>query len=239
MAKLIAWDLECSNLNASFGYILCAGYKELGSNKTHVISITDFKEDFQRDPTNDRNVVKAIADVLSKADMWITWYGGGFDIPYLNSRLLYHKLPVLPRVPHVDGWRVARGQMKMHSNRLASVSSFLGVEEKTPLNGPIWIRASAGHKPSIKYVVQHCRQDVVVLEQVYNIIKPLAITHPNVGLMNGLTHACPKCGIEGKMQKRGSYVAKTRVCQRVHCQNCGSWSRFNKTESEPVATYIN
>lgn len=147
-----------------------------------------------------------------------------FDVPYLNSRLLRHNLPPLPPVPHLDGWKVARYKLKLNSNRLQSVTSFLGLEDKTPLDGPTWVKAMAGHRKSIKYVVEHCRQDCEVLQQVYERLKPLAQGHPNLNLFQGTTHACPRCG-SLDLQCRGKQVTTTQTYQRFQCQSCGGWSR--------------
>lgn len=226
--RIIAWDLETSNLNANFGYVLCAGWKIIGEKKTNVIRISDYPL-HKTDCTNDYEVVKRMGEALADADGIVTWFGQFFDEPYLNSRLLIHGLPLLPPFTagtHIDGWRIARKKLKLNSNRLASVSSFLGVEEKTPLNGPIWVKAMSGHLPSLRYVYKHCEQDVIVLEQVYDKIKPLCNWHFNVNLGNPVTAAvplCPRCG-SSKVTRRGyrwSYSTKTR---RFHCGNCGAWS---------------
>lgn len=227
LPNILIWDLECTNLSANFGYILCASFKVFDSDKISIISITDFPE-FQRNPTNDYFVVKELAKVLREADMWVTHYGSRFDVPYLQARLLYHKLPILPNIQHVDTWRIARYKMKLNSNRLASITGFFGFEEKTPLTGPIWVRAAAGHKPSIKYVEQHCKQDVLVLEQVYKKIRPLSTTHPSIALMNGDEIGCPNCGSK-KVHRRGDYLSRLHRYQRFCCQACGAWSRAKKS----------
>jgi len=225
--KIAIWDIECTNLNANYGYMLCMGYKFLGESKSHLISITDFPA-FQKNPTNDYYLVKAAGEVLSQCDMWVTWYGARFDVPYLQSRLVFHKLPIMPPIAHVDGWRIAKYKMKLNSNRLASVTGFLELEEKTPLSGPIWIRAAAGHKQSVKYVTEHCIQDVKVLEQVYERIKPLMTNHPGRGVMEGKKLACPVCG-SARVQKRGYHMTRLRKYQRFQCQGCGAWSNDGKS----------
>lgn len=221
----MSWDLETSNLNANFGFILCGGYKVLGEKRVHVPKISDYSL-YDRDPTNDRELVKTLAKELSTADIWLTWYGSRFDVPYLNSRLIYHGLKPLPPIPHIDGWRIARYQMRLNSNRLQSVTQFLELEDKTPLSGPHWIKAMAGNKRSLKYVVDHCRQDVVVLEQVYERIRPLAVNHPNVNLVAPIDgkDRCPRCGSD-RLQKRGFSIAKVAKTQRYQCMSCGGWSR--------------
>lgn len=231
-AKIILWDIESTNLSGNFGYILCIGWKFLGEKKTNLISIADFPL-FDKDPTNDKMVVKEAAKVLSEADMWVTHYGQRFDVPFVNARLLYHKLDPLPPIPHVDTWRIARYKMKLNSNRLATIAAFFGLEEKTPLSGPIWIKAMAGHISAIRYVERHCKQDVVVLEQVYEKIKSLTTTHPNVNLVEGKKDSCPICG-EHKLQKRGFTFARTRKYQRYSCTACGGWSRSSKCVKDVV-----
>lgn len=231
--KIKLWDLECSNLNADFGIVLCGGVKVYGEKKPEVISISDFKS-FKKDPTDDKELVQAIADNISDADVWVTWYGSRFDKPYLNSRLLYHRLKPLPPVPHIDGWRVARNNLKIHSNRLASVSEFLGLANKTPIVQSKWVRALAGHKPSLQYIIEHCRQDIVVLEEAYEILRPLVAMHPSMRLIDNLPTGCPVCGSE-KTHRRGTYVALTRTYQRFQCQQCGTWFRDEKPERSTKA----
>jgi len=218
------WDLECTNLNANFGYILCAGVKELGKKGVKLFSVADYPG-YKKDPTNDEKLVKDVRDYLSDAGAFITWYGQRFDVPFLNTRLTAYSLKPLPPVPHIDGWRIAREKLKLHSNRLASVSSFLDIEEKTPLNGPIWIKASAGDPSALKYVIKHCKQDVLVLEQAFERIRQLATSGPNIGIIQGKNvSACPRCGEEGQLQSRGTRTTVSQVYPRFQCQSCGAWS---------------
>lgn len=235
-AKITFVDIETTNLAANYGYILCVSWKFAGYKKVHTVSIVD-SPTFKKDPTNDKWVVRRACEEISKADMWVTWYGLRFDIPYLQSRLLAHRLKPMPPIPHVDAWRIARYKLKLNSNRLASVTAFLGLENKTPLNGPIWIKAMAGHKPSIRYVVKHCEQDVRVLEQVYDQIKSLSTTHPNINLVAGKGDACPTCG-DKRIVKRGFSIARTVRSQRYQCQSCGSWCSgpAEKREGEKAIT---
>lgn len=230
--RILIWDIEATSLNADFGYMLCFGYKWYGERTTKVVSVTDF-EKHGDDVTNDREVVKAALAVLDSADMWVTWYGKRFDVPFIQSRLMYHGLPVLGMKPHYDGWETARKKMRLHSNRLASVSAFLEVEEKTPLSGPIWVRAGAGHKPSIRYIRQHCKQDVIVLEQVYTRLRTIASTHPNLSIQPRALvvegRRCPTCGHDSLIS-RGYVYKVTCVYQRFVCKDCGAHATGTRRE---------
>lgn len=224
MPKVMLFDIETTNLAANFGYMLCAAWQVFGEKKIHHVSITD-SPTFEKDPTNDKWVVNETAKALSDADVLVGWYSTRFDYPFIQSRLLFHGLKPMPPIPHVDGWKIARYKMRLNSNRLQSVTSFLGMEDKTPLNGRIWIRAMAGNKPAIRYVVKHCKQDVNVLGQVYELIRPLTTSHPNINVVNEQLNACPICGVQGKLQKRGFNIARVAKTQRYQCKSCGGWSR--------------
>jgi len=229
-AKIIIWDLETTNLSGNFGYILCGAWKVYGKRGIHVVSIADTKT-FERDPTNDKLLCKALLKSLEGADMWVAHFGKWFDRTMMNTRLLGHGLTPLPPIPLIDTWRISKDNLKLNSNRLDTITKWLGVEEKTPLDGKTWIKAMAGHKPSIRYVIQHCKQDVLVLEQVYEKIRCLSTNHPNVNLVHDETDGtgpvlekCPICG-QAKLQRRGKSPTRTRWYQRYQCQNCGGWSK--------------
>lgn len=224
-AKLTFFDIESTNLNANYGYILCISWKHLGEKEVHCARI-DKSPKFKADPTNDAWVVSQFAKEIANSDIVCGWYSARFDWPFIQSRLLSHGLPTMPPIPHVDLWRTAKYQMKLNSNRLASVSEFLNLDEKTPIRSREWIRAMAGHRKSIDYVVDHCIQDIVVLEQAYMKMRPVMRGHPNVNVVTADLDqpGCPICGSK-KLQKRGRSVAGVGFTQRYHCQGCGGWSR--------------
>jgi uncharacterized protein YprB with RNaseH-like and TPR domain len=222
--RILSWDLECSGLNADFGIILCAGFKEVGKGKPEVYNILDYAKGGDLIQA-ERKLLKDISARLLDADVWLTHYGTWFDVPFVNSRLLYHKLPTLPaNFSHIDTWKISRNRLKLRSNRLVTISDFLGTEdEKNAIKPEQWIRAMGGHRPSMNYIVEHCRRDVLVLEEVYNRLRPLVLDHPSRGLIDG-RGGCGVCG-EQKLQKRGTHVTRTRKYQRFQCSGCGAWSK--------------
>lgn len=224
-AKILLFDIEATQLKADFGHMLSFGWKWFQKGQAKTIDLRSFPKRFERDPTDDRELVAAAKEILMEADIWVTWYGTYFDVPFIQTRLLDYRMSPLPPTAHDDGWKIARYGLKLHSNRLLSVSEFLGVSEKTPLLPRIWRKASVGHGPSIKYISDHCRQDVKVLEEVYELIRPYAKQHTNVNLTLAYQDrpACPVCG-DHQLRKQGERIARTSVRQRYQCANCGTWS---------------
>jgi uncharacterized protein YprB with RNaseH-like and TPR domain len=221
-ARVVLFDIESTNLKADFGYCLCFGYKELGAKRTHVLSVTDFKH-HKTDPTNDAPLMRRVHDVLTNhADIIVTYYGKGFDRKFLNTRMLMAGLPPLPPLgyEHVDLYYTAKSNLALHSNRLASVAAALGCPmEKTALDGPTWTRAMAGDPRSIRYIIDHCRRDVDVLEYCYQKLRPYIRQHPHVGPRT----ACRVCGSH-EAQSRGYTIVKVGGRQmRKMCKSCGAW----------------
>lgn len=224
MAKILAWDIEATSLTANWGTVLCVGIKEVGKKKVDLLSVADFPA-YDTDTTNDKALVRAVRDKLADADAWITWYGKGYDVPMLNTRLLYHRLAPLPPIPHIDCWGTARHHLKLTSNRLASVQGFFGLKTaKSPVEGTTWVKAIAGNRSALRYIEEHCRKDVAVLEEAYERIKPLIPSHPHLSLLKGKTNRCRKCGSK-RLSPDRRIVSGVTIYQLYRCNGCGGYPR--------------
>lgn len=221
--NILALDIEASNLAADFGIVLTFGSKVVGKGKVSVLNILDYpgKDLIARE----RNMLKDISEIMLSVDVWLYHFGVYYDLPFINTRLLYHGLPVLPpNFAAIDTWRISRNRLKLRNNRLITISEFLGTEdEKNAIKPEQWIRALGGHRPSMDYIVEHNRRDVLVLEEIYNRLRPLVLDHPSRGLVDG-RGGCGVCG-EQKLKKRGFHITRTRKYQRYQCSGCGAWSK--------------
>lgn len=224
--NILAWDIEASNLAADFGIVLCVGFKEVGVGKPEVLNILDYAgKDLI---AKEKKLLKDVSAKLLTADVWLYHFGMYYDLPFINTRLLYHNLPILPpNFSAIDTWKISRNRLKLRNNRLITISEFMGTEdEKNAIKPEEWIRALGGHRTSMSYIVEHCRRDVLVLEEVYNRLRPLVLDHPNRGLIDG-RGGCSVCGRE-RLQKRGFHITRTRKYQRYQCLSCGAWSKSVK-----------
>lgn len=218
-AKILFFDIETTHLKADFGTVLCIGYKWLDNPKVHVPAITQYQS-WGRDKTDDTGLVQDFLEVYEQADMVVSYFGKGFDCKFLNAKLMEAAGLLLPNTPHVDLFYTVKANLALSRKSLANVGYFLGLNaEKTPVEGKIWRRAATGHAPSVKYIVDHCRADVLLLEEAYLKLRPLVRMHPRVG---GYT-PCRVCG-STKLQSRGRALTTTKGPRsRFQCQSCGSW----------------
>jgi uncharacterized protein YprB with RNaseH-like and TPR domain len=218
----LAFDIEASNLSADFGIVLCVGFKEVGSTKgAEILSIRNYPgKDII---AQEKKLLKDVSTRLMDSDVWIAHFGRWYDTVFINTRLLYHNLPVLPpNFPLIDTWRICRNHMKLRNNRLKTLEEFLRLDNtKNAIKPEQWLKALGGHNSSLRYIEEHCRRDVEVLVEAYERIRPLMANHP---AKFGSQKSCPTCGSQ-RLQRRGFHLTRTRRYQRWQCQECGSWTK--------------
>ena len=220
-ARILTFDIETSHLKADFGTCFAIGYKWLHEDYVYCPAITDY-EGWERDPTDCKKLLKDFASVWSQADVVVGYFSKGFDIKFLNAKMFEYGLPPLTPVAHIDLFFVVKAAFALSRKSLQNVAYHGNLEgRKTPVEGRIWRRASTGHGPSIKYIVDHCLADVQMTEELYLKLRPYIKQHPRVSGYG----PCRTCGSTA-LVSRGYAVTKLRGEQRkVQCNSCGSWDQ--------------
>lgn len=220
--RILLIDIEASDLCAESEILFCVGMKWLGEKTVHLAKLRSDPKAFDRVDLDDSHVLEEVRPFIEKADLLVFHYGDRFDYPFLNARTLITKTEPFPKVPTVDTWKTAKYQLKFRSNRLDYISNLLGTsEKKTPLTKQTWRRAFRGHVPSLKEIELHCKQDILVLEEVYLRFRPYVKSHPNMAKLDG-KNGCPACSSE-HVQRRGYCATATGVKRRIQCQDCEHW----------------
>lgn len=228
--RILVFDIEIAGqFGANAGYILCIGYRWVGERKTHLLSIRDNAKAFAKNCTNDKDLVQRFSKIAAQADMWVTWYGSRFDVPFIQTRRLIHGLKPLPQIAHWDGWRVARFDLKFTRNSLDTVSRSLPLstgevrEFKTPLDFTHWIQAGAGQLKSLRYVEKHCIADIAVTDGAFLKMRPFTKTMPNLTLLSGEPFmGCASCGSFDTVKNGIKACAQTTKQQHL-CRKCGHY----------------
>lgn len=174
-------------------------------------------------------MVEAAHALLDEADVVMHWNGKRFDIPHLNREFVEAGLqPPSPYV-EVDLLLTARKKFKFVSNKLEHVSRQLGLEGKVKHEGfELWTKCLAGDEAAWKRMKKYNKQDVQLLGELYEILRPWIPSHPSVRLYDG-TEGCPRCS-STSVQKRGLARTKTGEFQQFHCTDCGAWFRATKRD---------
>lgn len=220
-------------LKASISTIICAGWKILGEDTVHCINAWDFP-DWETNVNEDGPLCRAIYDVIKDADCVITHNGKRFDWKFLQTRLVFHGLEILPSINHVDTCAEAKRYLLMFNNRLNTVAKFLTNSEKMDHEGwELWVKVHGRDPKAMATMTEYCKKDVLVLEDVFKKLKPFIKTLPNQNLFNPLKEkACPTCG-SSRLGPRGKYHTKTRSYKRYMCADCMSWCRTDASDGVP------
>lgn len=226
--KCLLWDIETygMNFNADAGFIMVISYKWLGEDKVYTITRKN-PHKWSRKLFDDKEICKEFAKVFEQADMHVTWNGTKFDLPFLQTRMLKHRLGFLPPVPHEDGLRTARRSLKMRRS-LDNIQKFfdLGTKKEEMNLAKVWMPAAMGDPVALRQVIKRCESDVWLLEEAYLLLRPLSKVHPNVGLIDDFPEGCPKCKSR-KLQRRGKVMALRHFRWKYQCSECGAWSTSN------------
>lgn len=180
--RIVAWDLETTDLKALMGRVLCCSFQEIVPTGYEADPPMTYRADEMpwkdEDPISDREIVLAIRDELQKYNCIVGWNSKMFDLPFLNARLAqYGEAPLKPQL-HLDLMYYARGiSLRIGSSKLDNVQRFFRTSTpKTPITWEDWQRASLGDSIAMDQVVEHCEADVKVLSEVYWRLLPMVAT---------------------------------------------------------------
>lgn len=166
--------------------------------------------------------IHKIWSMLVAADMVVTYNGKSFDEKVLNREFILAKFGPPPRVPHVDLYRVVRGNFRFPHNKMVDILAKLGLGRKAETGGlDLWKGVMAGDGRAMAKMVAYNKRDVQVTEELYLKLRPWVHNHPNVAAATDVT-GCPNCG-SGNFRKRGTRVTRAKLHQRWSCNDCGAW----------------
>ena len=163
-------DIETTGFEADYHHILSYVIKTYGEKEYAMGVIT--KEEIDSHEF-DKRLCKDLIDDLLKYDVILTYNGTTFDIPFIRSRCLKHKLdfPVFGVVKHKDVYYMVRRLLRLHRSSLDAATTFLGIKGKNHVLGDHWMRARVGDRESLEYVLNHNIRDCDILERLYNKLK--------------------------------------------------------------------
>jgi len=177
-------DIECSNLDAPFGFIISWCIKEQGGGLTgaHVTESNIEKEKNSKLSTKvktDEDILYHFVKEAKRYDKLVGYYSKNrrFDIPFLRHRCikLGLKFPLYGEVFHVDMYDWVRNFIKMgfRGNSLWSVCTEFGIPSKgTKCPRYYWVKANQGNLAAIQAIYEHNKDDVICLEPLYGLLEP-------------------------------------------------------------------
>lgn len=163
--KIGFFDIEASNLNADFGYIISYCIKEMdGEISGYLLSPKEI-----RTHVFDQYLMKQLIADLKRFDRIVVYWGANwrFDIPFCRTRALHwdYEFPVYRERWVEDCFNLVKAKLRLHRNRLETACEYFNIPAKQHrLNPTEWQQAMAGCKESLEYIYEHNKEDVISLE---------------------------------------------------------------------------
>jgi DNA polymerase elongation subunit (family B) len=209
--------------------MLCFGARWYGEKKVTFRSVHHHGKE---------EMLKEVHRLLDEADVLVGWNSKAFDSKHLKRELL--QAGMLPPSPYkeMDLMLAVKSQFKFPSNKLDYVAQTLGVGAKVQHSGfELWRKCMAGDNKAWTEMKKYQIQDVDLLVDLYEILKPWIPNHPNTALHNGMEEGCLVCA-SSNLQRRGVARSSSGTYQRFQCQDCGKWQRgpisINKTLTRSI-----
>jgi DNA polymerase elongation subunit (family B) len=194
--------------------IICICYKWADENKVHSLTWDENQ--------NDKTMLEKFMEVANEAHELVGHNGDKFDLPWIRTRCLFHGIPCFPTYATIDTLKHARSRFRFNSNRLDYIANYLGVGSKTETGFDLWKDiVLKNDKTALKKMVDYCKNDVVILEKVYNHIANY-VPHKThyVALLNDETCSCPECGSTDLRFSQKRYTAGGMARIQLQCSDC-------------------
>lgn len=197
--RVLLLDIETTGFKGDFDAILCVVVKPFekrgdaynGKHKLNpakkrpkIFSVDvrnpDLLSEERKMLLDVKNLIETGGFDGGRIDGLITYYGTGFDAPMLRTRMLYHHIRPIEKIPHLDMYYTVKRVVNTASRRMASVNELLRVadtrlEQKTRVGMKEWTTAMFTHGPqavkAMRYIKDHCVKDIYVLEEIVHYLR--------------------------------------------------------------------
>lgn len=228
--KRMYWDIETSPCVGYFwrpgkqflsydnileqAKIICICWKWEGEQEVHSL-------DWGKNQ-DDKTLVKKFAKELMKADDAVAHNGDNFDFRWLKTRFLIHGVDFPAKIVTTDTLKRARGNFKFPSNRLDAIGDYLGVGRKMDTGGfSLWKDVMKGDKDALQKMVDYCKQDCILLEDVHKEIKRLVPNTLHEGVLSGGEKwNCPNCASTQVWCNKTKVTAMGTIKKEMQCKSC-------------------
>ena len=157
--KLVFVDIEASGLKGDYNSCICVSLKPYGK-EPHTIAI--------KQRGNDEKVVRDAKKELESYSCWVTYYGKGFDIPMLNTRLLKWGQPPIEKRFHLDMYFSLKANILTATKVQGHLLAWLGTpEQKMGVSASAWSELPFRVKEHLPTMIERCESDVEGLEALY------------------------------------------------------------------------
>jgi len=158
-------DIEATGLRGDYNSVLVVSVKRWGKQPVSYAV---------EQPGDDAAVVLAAKADLDTAACWVSYFGKGFDVKMLNTRLLQAGSPPLLQRHHVDMYYVLKFNLLTARRSQGHLLLWAGTpEQKIGVSAEVWNKVLADPKTHMPTMIRRCESDVRGLQGLYGKTKHL------------------------------------------------------------------
>lgn len=197
--------------------IICICYKWEDENQVHSLNWDKNQ--------SDKKLLQEFVKIANEADELVGHNGDKFDLPWVRTRCLFHRIDLFPKYTTIDTLKLSRRQFRFNSNRLDYIASFLGIGKKIKTDFNLW-KDIVLHKcdKSMSKMIDYCKQDVKLLEQVHKELRAHDTPKTHFGvLQTGDKRTCPECASNNIVIRKTRITALGTKQIQYQCKDCGKY----------------
>lgn len=196
--------------------VICLSFKWEGEDKVYNLKWDDNQ--------CDKGLLKEFSQIMMQANEVIAHNGDRFDIKWLRTRCLIHRIPFPTYVKSLDTLKKVKSMFNFQSNKLDYIAEMLGFGNKLPTGIDLWKEIIFDKsEEAMKTMVEYCNHDVVLLEDVYNAIQSYIKPETHVGVHQGKAKwSCPICGSEDVKYVKGEVTSAGTIKRHMYCEKSGA-----------------
>jgi len=170
----------------------------------------------------DKKMLQKFIEVANSADELVGHNGDKFDLAWIRTRCLFHRIPVFPVYTTIDTLKLSRSKFKFNSNKLDYIAKYLGMGEKIKTEFGLWKAIVLNKdKDAMDKMVKYCQQDVKLLEKVYKELSTHIFAKTHYGVIFGEDRGtCPECGSDDLWRMSNRVTASGVKKIQFQCKTC-------------------
>ena len=145
---------------------------------------------------SDKKMLEQFIEVANQATELVGHNGDKFDLSWIRTRCLFHKINMFPKYVTIDTLKVARSKFRFNSNRLNYIANYLGIGQKIKTEFDLWKSILLHDDPkAMEKMIKYCKMDVILLEKVFKYLNNHIEVKSHYGVLFGTDRGtCPECG---------------------------------------------
>lgn len=175
----------------------------------------------------DKKMLQEFIKVANTSDELIGHNGDKFDLTWIRTRCLLHKIDMFPTYKTIDTLKVSRSKFRFNSNRLNYIAQYLGIGQKIKTEFSLWKDIVLHkNKKAMAKMVKYCQEDVRLLEKVHKELNKHIYNKTHFGVVFGQDKSsCVECGSDDLKISATRITLSGTKYKQYQCKTCGKYQQ--------------